>query len=110
MYQVASDYLGLRAGCFCPDGLVELGDKCVQPNKCPPKCPEGKQYTNCGTACPQTCDNRGTVVPCTLQCVPGKLCLTANVFAFIISYLVGCVCPSEYVELEEGCVLPEECP
>ena len=26
------------ADCFCPSGLVEMGDRCVSPSECPGKC------------------------------------------------------------------------
>ena len=39
------------------------------------ECPEGKVFTECGTACPLTCENKDDVIACTLQCVAGKSCV-----------------------------------
>ncbi|KAF5654706.1 Chymotrypsin-elastase inhibitor ixodidin [Fusarium heterosporum] len=38
-----------------------------------PKCPAGEQFSECGTACPLTCDNPEPQ-PCTQQCVRGCFC------------------------------------
>ena len=63
-------------GCFCPQGTVELGDKCVAPEDCPSdridECPAGKVFLDCGTACPTTCENKDDLQSCTLQCVKGN--------------------------------------
>ncbi|KAG8181902.1 hypothetical protein JTE90_026060 [Oedothorax gibbosus] len=57
-------------------------------------CGENEEFTNCGTACPMTCDNIDNPPKvCTLQCV------------------IGCQCQKGYVRNAEGkCVLPEQCP
>ncbi|CAI8005565.1 PI-actitoxin-Axm2b [Geodia barretti] len=93
-------------GCFCPRGLVEYGEHCVPPQFCPseisrpprpsptpgtPQCPGVKEFNECGTACPLTCDNPGPQI-CTFQCVR------------------GCFCPSGLVELDDTCVPAEFCP
>ena len=57
--------------------MVELGDKCVAPEDCPGPssgdCPPGKEYQECGTACPVTCENKDETVPqpCPAVCVQG---------------------------------------
>lgn len=53
-----------------------------------------ESYTDCGTACPKTCDNIGeTNMFCTFQCVQ------------------GCFCEEGYVRNAQGdCVVVEECP
>jgi hypothetical protein len=56
------------------------------------ECPGVKEYRECGTACPLTCDNINTTIVCTLQCVQ------------------GCFCPSGLVEYGEHCVPPQFCP
>ena len=68
-------------GCFCPQGTVELGDKCVPPEDCPvegtkgppeePECPEGKAYEECGTSCPVTCENKDEPELCADVCAKG---------------------------------------
>ena len=78
--------INIAAGCFCPRDkllLEEDGEtKCVDRDECPSvggeECPEGKVYRQCGTACPLTCENKDDdVIPCTLQCVPGKKPMTS---------------------------------
>ena len=36
-----------------------------------PMCPADKVFTMCGSACPETCENKDEIIPCTLQCVKG---------------------------------------
>ena len=56
-------------------------------------CPPNQVFKECGTACPLTCENYGTVFPCTRQCV------------------AECQCIDGYVLNSEGvCILPEDCP
>ncbi|XP_044744019.1 zonadhesin-like [Chrysoperla carnea] len=82
-------------GCFCKPGLVLNSDgKCISPDQCPPPtCGEHEVYTDCGTACPDTCSNLGTKLNCIALCVP------------------GCFCEQGYVRSASGkCVLPSQCP
>ncbi|EAT48610.1 AAEL000369-PA [Aedes aegypti] len=60
---------------------------------CPP-CGPNEVYSECGTACPETCDNLGENIPCVLMCVP------------------GCFCQPGYVRnnVTGACVKPCECP
>ena len=84
-----------QPGCACPTGQVihEESARCVLLEECSTQeCPPGKEYTECGTACPLTCDNYGEPLPCTLQCVQ------------------GCFCPSGMVENGDECVAPSDCP
>ncbi len=37
-------------------------------------CPNNKVYTECGSACPPSCETYGKIIPCTLQCVQGCFC------------------------------------
>lgn len=91
-------------GCFCETGYVrdDNGD-CILPEQCPaiettqsptPTCSKAHEtYTECGSACPLTCDNKDTEIICTMQCV------------------AGCFCEAGYVRDASGeCVLPAECP
>ncbi len=54
--------------------------KCVLPEDCPTdepsgeECPEGQEYSECGSSCPTTCDNTSPI--CTFQCVEGDFLLT----------------------------------
>ena len=59
----------------------------------PTTCPEGKEYQECGTACPLTCDNFEDGVP---------VCITVCV--------EGCFCPDGLVEYRDGCVESSQCP
>ncbi|KAG8183312.1 hypothetical protein JTE90_002804 [Oedothorax gibbosus] len=82
-------------GCFCKDGYVRNDEGiCVKPSQCPAEtCGDREEYTDCGTACPLTCDNMDDPPFCTLQCVP------------------GCFCEPGLVRNSEGkCVEPYECP
>ena len=54
-------------------------------------CPEGSQYTDCGTACPVTCLDPYAVVKCTMPCVE------------------TCQCNEGLVLKGEVCVPPTEC-
>ena len=64
--------------------MVELEEICVLPSDCPSNSTEekkstdpescsaaGKVYMECGTDCPQTCDNSSALF-CTEECVEGK--------------------------------------
>lgn len=59
-------------GCFCIEGTIrnEFG-KCVPEAECP--CPANETYTNCGSACPGTCDIPEPKV-CTDICISGCFC------------------------------------
>ena len=84
------------------------------------ECPNGKEYQECGTSCPTTCENKDEIRICTLECVQGKLnhyCSWPDYFLHIkcnmlivFQYLSGCFCPTGTVELDDKCVAPEECP
>lgn len=65
----------------------------IVPNLGKPACIKNHEvYTDCGTACPLSC-NSPSNQPCTLQCVP------------------GCFCENGYVRDDRGnCILPEDCP
>ena len=84
------------AGCFCDEGYVRNDSgKCVKPDECPcHECGDNEHYTDCGTACPDTCDNyKDTDRMCTEQCV------------------AGCFCDEGYVRNDSGkCIEPDECP
>ena len=54
-------------------------------------CTGGKEWQDCGSACPRTCDNYEQDIACTLQCVQ------------------GCFCPEGKVELDGTCVEPSMC-
>jgi len=71
--------------------LAECHDTCAAKEAV---CGENEEYTNCGTACPLTCDNLDNPPKaCTKQCV------------------IGCHCQKGYVRNAQGkCVLPEQCP
>ena len=57
----------------------------------PSQCGYNEVYTNCGTACPLTCE-KPNIGPCTLQCV------------------IGCQCKKGYLRNKFGkCVSPDKC-
>ena len=37
-----------------------------------PECPNGKEHTVCGSACPATCDTKDKLISCTQECVSGQ--------------------------------------
>ena len=81
-----------ESGCFCPEGTVEHNETCISTDECPQVCTGGKEWQECGTACPLTCDNYDNPpFACTLQCVQ------------------GCFCPSGKVDLNGVCVEPHMC-
>ncbi|KAG5852102.1 hypothetical protein ANANG_G00058860 [Anguilla anguilla] len=41
---------------------------------CPLKCPVGSHYSHCGSACPTSCQNPGSVNSCDKPCVEGCVC------------------------------------
>ena len=55
-------------------------------------CTGGKEWQECGTACPLTCDNHDEPQTCTFQCVQ------------------GCFCPGGTVEHNGTCVTTDQCP
>ncbi|KAJ6635855.1 Zonadhesin [Pseudolycoriella hygida] len=86
-------------GCYCQKGYVRNTDdnSCCLPSDCPVTqvCPLNEKYTQCGTACPLTCDNYNDPPQfCTMQC------------------FVGCECEEGYVRnsADGSCCTREECP
>lgn len=82
-----------KAGCFCKAGFYRNEkNKCVPPQQC---CGNHERYLTCGTACPETCQQKPT--GCIKRCVAGCFC--------------GC---SDYVRLNNStnspCVHREDCP
>ena len=57
-----------------------------------PTCTNGKQYTECGTMCPRTCENKDKNIICPMMCV------------------AGCFCPSGMVLENNACIQPSQCP
>lgn len=58
----------------------------------PPNCNKNETYCPCGTACPETCLNKGGNCTCTEQCVE------------------GCFCNKGLVRADDGsCVKPKDC-
>ncbi|XP_076304973.1 serine protease inhibitor swm-1-like [Tachypleus tridentatus] len=82
-------------GCFCNSGFVRGPyRKCVRPEECPgtiPECPDGEYFSECGTACEETCEKRPDV--CTLQCIRGCFCN-----------------PGLIRGPNHSCISPDECP
>nr|WAP28756.1 zonadhesin-like 3 [Yponomeuta cagnagella] len=83
-------------GCFCKNGLVRSADgSCIKQEQCPqPQCNKDEEFSRCGTACEDTCDNYGdNSRTCTKQCV------------------IGCFCKKGLVRAKDGtCVKPDKCP
>lgn len=107
----------------------------VLPRPLPPRCPGGKVFLRCGSACPLTCDSPEEIFECTANCVSGTGQLkyvfiyflfkntfhnSLHVCPAIPEYLqnivcglicsTGCFCPRGLVELGDKCVPPSECP
>ena len=82
----------LSAIVVCPSGTqANLRNKILSPFSHADMCSGGKVWSDCGTACPTTCDNYNTTVVCTLQCVR------------------GCFCPQGKVDLNGVCVNSSMC-
>ncbi|GBM98800.1 Zonadhesin [Araneus ventricosus] len=83
-----------RSGCFCKQGLVKRSDGvCILPSDCPQKCGLNEEYSICGPACPESCENFGKSVMCTHQCVK------------------GCFCKRGFIRGPQGtCIQPQLCP
>jgi hypothetical protein len=81
-----------------PDELCVLTTVYCVRAPCPPilscqgQCTGGREWQECGTACPLSCSNYTTEVVCTVQCVQ------------------GCFCPYGSYIHEDGCVPITECP
>ncbi|XP_066462558.1 zonadhesin-like isoform X3 [Eleutherodactylus coqui] len=102
---------GCKRGCFCNEGYMFLSGtsgRCVLPKDCPkmvpvpspkptePQCPKNQEWSECGTACPNNCENVGNK-----NRICPKYCKG------------GCVCrePLVFQSGSSGpCVLPEDCP
>ena len=56
-----------------------------------PLCMGGKEFTECGSACPATCENRRSDMVCPQMCVP------------------GCFCPPGTVDNNGTCIDPMHC-
>jgi hypothetical protein len=54
-----------KSGCFCPEGTAEHEERCIKIEECPGDtdtvCTGEKEWQDCGTACPLTCDNHDTL-------------------------------------------------
>ncbi|GBN77280.1 hypothetical protein AVEN_172701-1 [Araneus ventricosus] len=65
-------------GCFCKSGFVEDTDgRCVRMTDCSKKCLlPGEEFQECGSTCPDTCENRGRPPPgsCPYRCNRGCFC------------------------------------
>ncbi|CAF4115673.1 unnamed protein product, partial [Rotaria sordida] len=90
-------------GCFCKPNYVRkdnsTNSRCILKDQCPKdttslNCNENEEYTNCGTACPETCNYKPKM--CTEQCVE------------------GCFCKPNYVRKDNStnspCILKDQCP
>jgi len=82
--------------CYCKPGYMRNATgECVTTDQCPPKkCGLHQTFTDCGSTCPDTCDNyKDTERICSDLCVK------------------GCFCDEGYVRNDEGeCVTVAECP
>ncbi|XP_068906955.1 tenascin-like [Tenebrio molitor] len=68
-------------GCFCKDGylLDDQTGKCIKRDNCPtncdiPICTSNEVYEECGTLCPETCNDKGVPKICPDVCVEGCFC------------------------------------
>jgi len=84
-----------EAYCYCEEGYVRNSEReCIEIDHCPPsECCKHEHYEDCGTACPETCDDHGELKVCTEQCAS------------------GCFCNEGYVKADNGtCILRWDCP
>ncbi|XP_063386698.1 mucin-6-like [Cydia fagiglandana] len=67
-----------NSACYCNNGYVrDKNGVCIKRENCPapPKCGKGEEWSDCGSSCPKSCDNRdNTCLMCTMNCVPGCYC------------------------------------
>ncbi|CAF1939392.1 unnamed protein product [Rotaria magnacalcarata] len=89
-------------GCFCKNGFIRLNNQtdspCIPESECSNAlCHDpNAEYTECGSTCPQTCDDERNPM------LKFRVCPTVC--------RVGCFCKSNYVLGENGkCVKPETC-
>ena len=86
-------WIHLSAIVVCPSGTqANLHNKIISPLSHADMCSGGKVWSDCGTACPTTCDNYGSRIICTALCRS------------------GCFCPPGTVDHNGVCVDPSQCP
>ncbi|KAG8177858.1 hypothetical protein JTE90_027123 [Oedothorax gibbosus] len=86
--------LPCKEGCFCKPGFIRgPNGKCIMPRFCPVECGENELFYECSSPCQRTCENRNSVINCTLPC------------------LTGCFCKPGFVRDSYGkCIDPLSCP
>lgn len=84
------------AGCYCPEGLMDIGGGVCRHKQSVCKCPPGEFWLECGSACANECPRDDLM--CTMQCVPGCYCPTGLIKHE--KYPGGCVDPSIFCEEE----------
>ncbi|KAI8420775.1 hypothetical protein MSG28_007986 [Choristoneura fumiferana] len=117
------------SGCLCKSGYLRHDNgTCVPVNECsPPACNKNEAYTSCGTACPETCLNRGgnCTTSCTKHdpnevfdscpptCPPGDNC--SNLWSkfdcskFEKCCKPGCRCKPGYYRNNGKCITTQQC-
>jgi len=86
------------AGCFCNNGFVRDPEtwQCITVDQCPSDCGPNKTYNDCGSACPDTCENYGELRTCPPVCVPGCHCNRGYVRNSVSQCILYEDCPSIY--------------
>ncbi|CAL1267801.1 unnamed protein product [Larinioides sclopetarius] len=100
-----------RSGCFCKQGLVRRGDgACILPSECPQRCGLNEEYSVCGSACPESCENFGKSVMCNHQCVKGCFCKRGFIRGPQGTCIQPQLCPAKCGENEEYLQCGPACP
>ena len=63
-----------------------------------PECPVGMIFKQCGSMCPQTCENDGNTI-CSTECVEGCFCDFGTVLNSDGNCIAPSECPSKHIDI-----------
>lgn len=56
-------------------------------------CPEGMEWSECGSSCQASCGSIHEEIPCSEECVPGCACTEGQVFSYEGTCISVDLCP-----------------